>query len=66
MSENPGGDGVSLIGREGFERIVAGFLTGRVAGDDILGPMYPAEDMEGARERLRRFLVYRFGGRRII
>jgi hemoglobin len=33
-----------------------------VPGDDILGPMYPADDLPGAAERLRDFLVGRFGG----
>jgi hemoglobin len=35
---------------------------GIVTGDDILGPMYPAADLPGAEERLRDFLVGRFGG----
>ncbi len=34
----------------------------QVPGDPVLGPMYPAEDMTGAEERLRDFLVGRFGG----
>jgi hemoglobin len=34
----------------------------QVPGDDILGPMYPAHDFAGAEERLRDFLVGRFGG----
>jgi hemoglobin len=33
-----------------------------VPGDDILGPMYPPHDMAGAEQRLRDFLVGRFGG----
>jgi hemoglobin len=49
------------IGDDGFERLVAAFYR-QVPGDDILGPMYPQEDMHGAEERLRDFLVYRFGG----
>lgn len=49
------------IGEDGFERLVRGFYA-QVPGDDILGPMYPADDMEGAEERLRDFLVGRFGG----
>jgi hemoglobin len=50
-----------LIGEEGFARVVGGFYR-RVPGDDILGPMYPAHDLQGAEQRLRDFLVFRFGG----
>jgi hemoglobin len=50
-----------LIGEAGFSRLVAGFYR-RVATDDILAPMYPPQDMAGAEERLRDFLVGRFGG----
>jgi len=49
------------IGEAGFERLVGAFYR-QVPGDDILGPMYPAEDLAGAEERLRDFLVGRFGG----
>ena len=49
------------IGEDGFERLVAAFYR-RVPDDDILGPMYPEDDMEGAEQRLRDFLVGRFGG----
>ena len=51
----------SVIGEEGFERLVAAFYR-RVPHDDILGPMYPEEDLAGAEHRLRDFLVFRFGG----
>jgi hemoglobin len=51
----------ALVGEEGFERLVAAFYR-RVPGDPILGPMYPADDLAGAEERLRDFLVFRFGG----
>jgi hemoglobin len=50
-----------LIGEEGFTRLVGGFYR-RVAADDILSPMYPKHDMAGAEERLRGFLIQRFGG----
>ncbi len=50
-----------LIGEEGFARLVSGFYR-RVKTDDLLGPMYPADDFEGAEARLRGFLVQRFGG----
>ena len=49
------------IGEDGFERLVAAFYR-QVPADDILGPMYPADDLAGAAERLRDFLVGRFGG----
>ena len=49
------------IGAEGFGRLVAAFYR-QIPGDDILGPMYPADDLTGAEARLRDFLAYRFGG----
>ena len=49
------------IGEDGFARVVRAFYA-QVPGDDILGPMYPAHDLAGAEERLRDFLVGRFGG----
>lgn len=49
------------IGEDGFERLVAAFYR-QVPADDILGPMYPAHDLDGAAQRLRDFLVGRFGG----
>lgn len=51
----------SIIGEEGFTRLIAAFYR-RVANDDILGPMYPKQDLAGAEERLREFLIFRFGG----
>jgi len=50
-----------LIGDEGFTRLVAAFYR-RVATDEILSPMYPQHDMVGAEQRLRGFLIQRFGG----
>ena len=50
-----------MIGEDGFVRLVAAFYR-QIPGDDLLGPMYPENDMEGSEERLRDFLVYRFGG----
>jgi hemoglobin len=49
------------IGEAGFERLIAAFYR-QVPDDDILGPMYPADDLAGAEERLRDFLIGRFGG----
>lgn len=50
-----------LIGEEGFRRLIAAFYR-QVPGDDLLGPMYPPSDLAGAEERLRDFLIFRFGG----
>lgn len=50
-----------MIGDEGFDRLSRAFYA-RVRRDDILAPMYPEEDFEGARVRLRDFLIFRFGG----
>jgi hemoglobin len=49
------------IGEEGFARLIRAFYA-QVPGDDILGPMYPKDDLEGAESRLRDFLIGRFGG----
>lgn len=51
----------AAIGEDGFARLVAAFYR-RVPSDPILGPMYPAHDLAGAEQRLRDFLVGRFGG----
>ena len=51
----------SLIGDEGFSRLVAAFYR-RIPGDDILGPMYEGREIADAEWRLREFLVGRFGG----
>ena len=50
-----------LIGDDGFRRLIRAFYS-QVPGDDILGPMYPAEDLAGAEQRLADFLIFRFGG----
>jgi hemoglobin len=50
-----------LIGRIGFERLVAAFYR-RIPADEILGPMYEKRDLTAAQERLAGFLVQRFGG----
>jgi hemoglobin len=54
-------DVYNLLGEAGFTRLVAAFYR-RVPKDDILGPMYPPDDLAGAEQRLRDFLIYRFGG----
>ena len=50
-----------VIGEDGFTRLIAAFYR-QVPEDDILGPMYPADDLAGAEQRLRDFLIGRFGG----
>ena len=61
MSDLTEADIYDIIGEDGFQRLVAAFYK-QVPDDDILGPMYPADDLDGAEERLREFLVFRFGG----
>jgi hemoglobin len=51
----------ALIGEDGFHRLIAAFYR-QVPGDDILGPMYQDADLAGAEQRLRDFLIGRFGG----
>jgi hemoglobin len=48
-------------GQEFFTNLVAAFYR-RVAIDDILRPMYPGDDLEGAEWRLRAFLEQYWGG----
>ena len=54
-------DVYSAIGDHGFRRLVGAFYR-RVALDDLLSAMYPKDDLAGAEQRLRDFLVFRFGG----
>jgi hemoglobin len=51
----------AVIGADGFERLVAAFYR-QIPADDVLGPLYPAQDFAGAERRLRDFLLFRFGG----
>jgi hemoglobin len=51
----------SVIGEDGFTGLVAAFYR-QIPGDDVLGPLYPADDLQGSEQRLRDFLIYRFGG----
>ena len=55
------GEVYQQIGEDGFTRLVAAFYA-QVPDDDVLGPMYPKDDLAGAEQRLRDFLVGRFGG----
>lgn len=49
------------VGEAGLRRLVAAFYR-RVQADDLLRPMYPEDDWDGAEARLAGFLIYRFGG----
>ena len=51
----------AAIGEDGFRRLIAAFYR-QVPGDEILGKMYPPQDLAGAEQRLRDFLIGRFGG----
>lgn len=51
----------AAIGEEGFARLVAAFYS-RVPQDAILGEIYRGRDLAAAEQRLRDFLIYRFGG----
>jgi hemoglobin len=51
----------AAIGEAGFRRLISAFY-GQIPNDDILGPIYPKHDFTGAEERLRSFLIFRFGG----
>ena len=48
------------IGPKGITAMCAAFYK-RIPADDILGPMYPKNDLTGAEERLRDFLLFRLG-----
>ena len=61
MAQIAEADIFNSVGEDGFQRLVAAFYR-QVPTDDILGPMYPADDLEGAEYRLRGFLIGRFGG----
>jgi hemoglobin len=50
-------------GHETFRRLVAEFYRG-VAGDPVLRPLYPEEDLSGAQQRLTMFLEQYWGGPR--
>ncbi|MFT3990948.1 MAG: globin [Luteolibacter sp.] len=52
---------METLGEQGIRDLVAAFYR-RVRTDDLLGPMYPPDDWEGAEERLAEFLLFRIGG----
>lgn len=67
LRDGPGGEPVGsnfwreVGGRATFEKLVRDFYAG-VRGDDILWPMYPEADLEGAIQRLTGFLEQYWGG----
>lgn len=61
MPEDPVGNLCERVGETALRGLVARFYT-HVPGDPVLGPMYPADDLAGAEERLADFLVMRCGG----
>ena len=51
----------AIGGHDTFRRLVEVFYAG-VAGDELLRPMYPEQDLGPAAERLRTFLEQYWGG----
>lgn len=45
----------------GIRQLVADFYR-RIRTDDVIGPMYPQDDWEGAERRLADFLCFRIAG----
>ena len=54
-------DVLKVLGEQGIADLTAAFYR-RVRTDDLISPMYPDDDWEGAEQRLAGFLIYRFGG----
>jgi hemoglobin len=67
LRDGPGGEPVGanfwreVGGRPTFEKLVRAFYAG-VQTDDVLWPMYPQDDLEGAIQRLTGFLEQYWGG----
>jgi len=67
LRDGPGGEPVGsnfwreVGGRATFEKLVRAFYAG-VRDDEVLWPMYPEEDLEGAIQRLTGFLEQYWGG----
>jgi len=49
------------VGEDALRQMVSAFYR-RVREDDLIGPMYPADDWAGAEKRLADFIIYRLGG----
>lgn len=52
---------IEQLGEEGLSELAAAFYR-IMRKDDLVGVMYPEDDWEGAEERFRDFLIFRFGG----
>lgn len=52
---------IKEIGKQGIIDLVAAFYK-KVPNDNILGPMYPLHDMDGAEKRMRDFMLFRLAG----
>ncbi|MBK1881819.1 globin [Luteolibacter pohnpeiensis] len=52
---------VTKLGKNGIRELAAAFYR-QVAGDDLLGPMYPTEELSQAETRLADFLCFRLAG----
>ncbi|ANW65918.1 hypothetical protein BCA37_22200 [Mycobacterium sp. djl-10] len=63
MPSDPNSFYDAVGGADTFQRIVSRFYE-QVADDEILRPLYPDDDMEGAETRLRMFLEQYWGGPR--
>ena len=53
-------DVMKACGESGIRAMVAAFYR-RVPNDELIGPMYPADDWEGSEERLADFMLFRLG-----
>ena len=51
---------IKICGENGIRQMVAAFYR-RVPEDDLIGPMYPENDMPGSEDRLAEFLLFRLG-----
>ena len=59
--QQPPGTVYALVGAPFFAELVERFYEG-VAGDPVLRPLYPSEDLDDAKARLCGFLVQYWGG----
>jgi hemoglobin len=62
MAERDTTNYYELFGGERFFSDLVSQFYARVATNEILRPMYPARDMEGAAQRLKMFLEQYWGG----
>lgn len=51
---------MEICGESGIREMVSAFYQ-QIRTDDLLGPMYPENDLVGAEERLAEFLLFRLG-----